>query len=264
MSHASASAAVRPRRGSGAPRRRRAMVYLVELLLCLGFLAGFGHMFSAYVYESDRFMVKHVRLEGQSVLAEETLLEVADIRSNHNLLLTECEEIRQRIEGIPYVQTAEVQRMYPDTIVIRLTERQPVLLLLLNNHLYEIDEEGVVLRELKTLEADSLPLISGVAGLISLEPGERLEQPALAETLKLWKAFRQVPLARELKVSEFLAAAPNDITMVCEDLPFVIRWGRSDYLEQAQRLEVWWRQVGHPHPCLEYLDLRFGSGLVCK
>lgn len=259
-----ASDAVRPRRGRSLPRRRRAVVYFLEFTVCCALLGGFGYAFSSYVYESDRFMVKWVRISGLEVLPEEEVRQVAGIHENDNVLLADCEAIRRRVEAMPYVKQAEVQRLYPDTIFISLTERKPVLVLLLNNRLYEVDENAIVLRQLDGLANDSVPLVSGLAELSTVEPGQKLEPPALLEVIKLWNAFRQTPLAGEFKVSEFAAAAPNDITMICENVPFVFRWGRTDYLQQAQLLDVWWREIGHSNPCHEYVDLRFGNDFVCK
>ena len=79
MSWGTANVAVRPRRGSGAPRRRRALVYFLELAICFAVLGVFGAAFSSYVYESDRFLVKHVRFHGPNVLSEQEVLKVADV-----------------------------------------------------------------------------------------------------------------------------------------------------------------------------------------
>ncbi|MBI2435671.1 MAG: FtsQ-type POTRA domain-containing protein [Candidatus Hydrogenedentes bacterium] len=258
------SAGRRTRRGSGAPRRRRAILYFLELLICFGLLGSFGYAFSSYVYESDRFMVQHVRVEGANALREESILEVADIRSDDNLLLTECEAVRRRVEAMSYVKSCTVQRLYPDTIVIRIQERIPSAVLMLNNHLYEIDAEGVVLRALDDYAENNGPLITNLAGLTAVEIGQRLDTPALLEALQLWAAFQTVPLSQRLKVSELSAPAANDIAMFCEEVPFAIKWGRTDYLRQAQLLDIWWNQMGGKLPCKEYLDLRFGDDLVCK
>lgn len=254
----------RPRRSRSIPRRRRAIVYLLELVCCCALLGAFGYGFSSYVYESDRFMVKAVRIAGVEVLREEDVRAVAGIHENDNVLLTDCEAIRRRVENMPYVKRAEVQRLYPDTIAITLVERKPILVLLLNNRLYEIDEDAKILRELQALPEKSLPLVTSLRDLSTVEVGQRLDHPALLEVIKLWNAFRQVPVSNEFNVAEFAATAPNDILMFCDNLPFYLRWGRTEYLQQAELLDVWWREIGHTFPCKEYVDLRFGNDFVCK
>lgn len=258
------NSAVYHRRG-GKPRRRLALLYFVEIFICFALLGSFGYFFTDYVTTgSDRFFVKRVQVQGAYVLREEAILQAANIHENDNVLLMQCEAVRQRVLGIPYVQECNVQRMYPDTIVIKVEERVPLAVISLNNHLYEIDGEAMVLRELDHYSPELGPIISELPELPAVEIGKPLKNDTLKEVLELMMALRRVPIGQKLKPSEFTARAPNDITMYCEGVSFAFRWGRSDYLRQAQLLDVWWGQMGETSPCKEYLDLRFGDDLVCK
>lgn len=240
------------------------LVWSVDVLIGFALLGGFAAGFAAYVQESERFLVRTVRVEGAHMLREEAIVKVSGIHANDNLLTLPCVAISEQIEQIPYVKTCNVERLYPDTIVITIEERRPLVTLLLNNHLYEIDAEGVVLRELAQQAPDIAPILSNVPGLSAVQPGDRLEQPVLLQALALWQAFAESPLAEEVEVAEIAARAPNDITFFAENLPFMLRWGRTDETRQVRLLEVWWDEVGRSMPCEEYLDLRFGNDLVCK
>jgi len=252
------------RRRKNPPRRRRVLIWTLEFFIGFGVLAGFAWAFSAYVQESERFLVKTVRVDGAHVLREEAIVAVSGIHANDNLLTLPCVAIGQRIEEMPYVRASHVERLYPDTIVITVEERTPLVTLLLNNHFFELDEEGVVLRELAQQAPDQSPILSSVPGLSAVQPGDRLEHPVLREALALWSTFRQSPLAGHLDVGEIAARAENDIAFISENVPFVLRWARGDYARQVRLLEIWWNEVGSSGPCREYLDLRFGNDLVCK
>lgn len=239
----------------------RYLFFLVFLVLILGVISvAFAH----YMKESPRFQVRSIRVEGANVLREQAILEVAGITSEHNLLFFDPDKIRRRIESIPYVRRCDIRRAYPDMVIIRIEERMALAALQVHTRTFEIDEEGVVLRELAASEVHEGPLITNVPNLGVVEVGSRLSQPSLTKALALWIAFSTVSLGQELAVSEISAPEPDDLSMIIEGLNYEIRWGRSDFMRQAMLLDILWREKGGRLPCNEYLDLRFDYNLVCK
>lgn len=255
---------IRLQRGVARRRRRRFVVYFSAVLLFFAVLGGMAVAFTQYISESPRFLVKKIRVEGANVLREQTILAAAGITQDDNLLMSDIEAIRGRVEAIPYVRSCFAQRVYPDTVVIKVEEREAAAALLVNNHTFEIDDDGVVLRELDRQSSHVGPLITNVPGLSAIEPGQHLTQPSLHGALALWEAFSLVPLSKELTVSEISAPEETLISVFFEELPFVTRWGRSDFLHQAQNLNILWQEKSGKLTCKEYLDLRFDDDLVCK
>jgi len=245
-------------------RRRRWLTIVLQIVVVLVLVSGTAYAFYHYVIESPRFQVKRISIEGTDVLSPEAVRAVAGITERHNLLFFDAGEVRERIEAMPCVRGCEIQRAYPDLVIIRIRERVPLATLLLNNHAFELDEEAVVLREIDSLAPHVGPLVTGVTALGLVEPGQRLEHPAVLNALAVWQAFCTQPLSRDLRVSELCSPKANAIAMICDEAPFEIRWGRGDFVRQAKRLNVLWREKGGALPCLEYLDLRFDEDLVCK
>jgi cell division protein FtsQ len=256
----------RARRGSSRPKRRRILVYLLEVAICLAVLGSVGYAFAHYIQETPRFKVQRIRIEGARVLAPETIRAAAGITEDDNILLLQyqADTICQRVEGLPYVKSCTMRRSMPNLVTITVTEREALASLSLHHHIYEIDADAVVLRELDARGAHVGPLISGVPNLDFVEPGQRLEQPALLRALQLWHVFSSVPIVDDLTVSELAAHSENSISMYCDELPFEIRWGRSEFTRQAQRFHILMQEMDNAIPCTEYLDLRFDQDLVCK
>lgn len=245
-------------------RRFKVISYLLKGFICFAAIASFGYAFSIYISEDERFRVREIRVIGANVLREQTIVQAADIRADDNVLFVENETIRGRVMSIPYIRSCDVQRVYPGTIIIRIEERVPLATLLVNNHAYEVDAEAMVLRELDPLPPHEGPLITGLPDLPAVEPGKKLENATLAKALELWQAFSLLPVAGQLTVSEIAAMAPNDLQMYCNEVPYMIRWGRSDFTRQAALFDIWWRDKATGAPCKEYLDLRFDDDLVCR
>ena len=237
---------------------------MLQWVVCLAILAVMGYRFHAYLRVSPAFAVQWVSVEGAAAVAPAAVLAASGITKEDNLLFLDRWAVRGSVEAMPYIKTCALERVFPNQVVLSVLERDPVATLLVNNHLFELDREGVVLRQVAADAAHPGPLITNVPDLVSVEPGQRLDRPPVSTALAAWDAFERVPMAAEVAVSELAALDENEIVMVCDDLPYEIRWGRGDFSRQARLLNVLWEDMGQAIGCQEYLDLRFGDDLVCK
>ncbi len=245
-------------------KKRKPSIHRVEMLLGLLFLAVVASLFIGYITQSSTFRVKRVLFEGMHVLPEQDILLAAGITTDDNIIFLDTESVEKRVEDLPYVKRCEVKRMYPDEVLVRIVERKAVATVMVTNHLYEIDRENVVLRELSPFALQTGPMITNLPDVTLQDPGKQIESPALARALELWENFKALPFAKEITLSEISAVHENDIRMYFNELPYEIRWGRSDFATQAARFEVLWNEMGGNLPCQNYLDLRFDADLVCK
>ncbi len=245
-------------------RRKRLAVRLVGLLIFMVVVLGMVHAFSSYVNESPRFQVKKIRVEGAIMLKEEAILAVAGITKKDNVLWFDSAAIKRRVESMPYVKRCEVQRVYPDLVIIRVEERTPAASLVVNNRVYEIDVEGAPLRELALRDPPTGPLITNIPNLDVVELSQRIESPELRLALDTWRAFSSIPLASEITLSEISIPAPNQIITFFDEVPFEVRWSAQGLMEQAQRLDFLWHERKGQFPCNVYLDLRFENDIACK
>ncbi|MFP4499726.1 MAG: cell division protein FtsQ/DivIB [Candidatus Hydrogenedentota bacterium] len=245
-------------------QRRRVAAYLIEIAVCLIVVMGVGLAFYRFVRESEHFLVRTLRIEGMQQLDEERVRAVAGVTSSDNLFTLDIAAVRARVEAIPLVKRCEVIRVFPDVVRIRFTERTPVATVLINSRLFEVDGEGVIVREVDTLAPHEGPFITNVPGLAYAELGDQLEHAALREALRVYEAFRGISVAQEVTVSEIAAMSRDEIRMFCDNLGFEIRWGRTNPMRQAQNLDVFWRAKAGQIECNQYVDLRFDNEVVCR
>lgn len=255
---------VRIRRGVARQRRKRIVLAGLRLLVLVIFIAGLGHAFARYVKESPRFTIKRIQVEGAQALDLDTIREAAGIRESDNLWMADAKAILDRIEAIPYVKRGEVLRMFPDTVIIRIEERQAAATLLVNNRAFEMDAEGTVLRELARTAEPAGVLITAIPDLGPIEPGDRVDNATFQAAMAVWNAFAASPISEHLTISEIAAQSPNAIFTYFDEVPFEVRWGRREFEAEALRFYVLWKEMDGALPCKEYLDLRFGIDLACK
>lgn len=253
-----------PRRGVARRKRYQQYRQIIVGFFVFIVLAGFGYGFANYLSDSPRFQVNAIRVDGANVLREEAIVALAGFTQKDNVLLSDLDSKQRLIEELPYVRYCEIQRAYPDRIIITIEERVPVAALQVHNHIYEIDGEGVVLRELENFSQQVGPLISKVPSLGVVVPGQKIEQPELHRALALWNAIYDAKLTNHVTISEIIAADIDNILVICDDLDYYLQWGRSPFNAQAKRLDILWNKRGVHLPCKEFLDLRFDRDLVCK
>lgn len=248
------------------PHRRRGRWLLrgFEALLMLALLGAAGYYGYEYMQDNDGFRVTEVTVDGVHILTAEQVVAQSGITLEDNILMLDQEAIRARIEQMPYVRTCAVSVVFPDTVELVVEERVPAASLLVHSRAYEIDAEGVVLKEYAANELPRTPFITNVKDLEFVEIGDELEHAALHEALDVWQAYESRQDHHGVPVAELAAFATNDIRMYSPELPYELRWGRGDYPRQAERLALFWDQVDKATVCDAYLDLRFGADLICK
>ncbi|WP_067438382.1 cell division protein FtsQ/DivIB [Nocardioides jensenii] len=101
------------------------------------------------VFFSSVLAVKGVDVEGTKLLTEQQVLVAADVPTGEPLARADMGEIRDRIEALPEVASADVSREWPDRILVRVTERVAVAVVERGGALRGIDATGFGFRDYK-------------------------------------------------------------------------------------------------------------------
>jgi cell division protein FtsQ len=89
--------------------------------------------------------VEEVLLEGRNYESARKITKALRINRGAPLLSVDIESTRRRLEGLPWIRVASVERQFPSTIRIRIEERRPLALWQRRNQLVLVDREGVVI-----------------------------------------------------------------------------------------------------------------------
>lgn len=171
---------VRPRRGpEGRLARLLARVgalragtvaLSVGLVFCLSLLwysGWFGRQIdrlvaAAYQATADAgFAVQEVLVEGRNRTDGEAILTVLSVARGTAILAVDPEAARRRLEDLPWVRAAAVERRLPNLLYVRLAEREPLALWQMDGRLAVIDREGTVIPGATAKLFPGLPLVVG-------------------------------------------------------------------------------------------------------
>ncbi len=105
--------------------------------------------------------IERLTLKGRRDTAMEDIEAAVGPVIGSSLLHFDLDAARARVEGLGWVRSAAVMRLYPDTVHVSIRERVPAAVWQLTGNLHLIDDNGVIIRQVGAYEYSSLPLIVG-------------------------------------------------------------------------------------------------------
>lgn len=173
------AAAPRRSRRPGGPakrpdwRRRLRLGLAAVPVVALAALAGLwhsgwlGHQATALERNVLEASARHglriadVFVEGRKRTRRSELLETLGVARGRPILAFDPHAARQRLERLPWIRRAEVERRLPNLIYVRLEEREPLALWQHDRLVEVIDHEGAVIPGIPTQPFADLPLLVG-------------------------------------------------------------------------------------------------------
>lgn len=136
-----------------------------------------------FIVSSPYFRLKETLVKGTERLSQEEIIELAEIKPEQNILLTNLKTMARKIQTHPWVKDVAVQRELPDRLTITVTERKAVALLKKEDNLYYLERDGSVFVRLGKSDKTDLPVLTGFSKK-GEEAGDLLKQSlALLEYL---------------------------------------------------------------------------------
>jgi cell division protein FtsQ len=105
--------------------------------------------------------LEQVTISGISQIRENEVLAAAGLDSRVSLAFLDVNEVRERLERVPMIKSAAVRKLYPNELVITLTEREPHAIWQLNGELFIIAADGTVIDLMQDERFAGLPLVVG-------------------------------------------------------------------------------------------------------
>ena len=155
---------------------------IFAIVVVAGLFSG-GHVSAMWSDVGDGFdglmadaglTVQSVTLEGRSETARTDIIRMLGIKRGTLMIDVDVDEARARLEALPWVKSAEVRRVWPDRIYVRVVERQPVAIWQNEGELAVIDRDGHAIAGEDVTRFTNLPLVVGkgaetaAAGLLDL------------------------------------------------------------------------------------------------
>ncbi|MFD9665429.1 cell division protein FtsQ/DivIB [Rhodococcus sp. NPDC059968] len=180
----------------------------VVVVVALGLVAWFTPLLS--VRETD--------VAGATSISEEQIRQVLAVPQGQPLLRVDTEGAAQRVAAIPKVASARVQRVYPSTIRVTVTERVPVV--------FVDSPGGTHLFDAKAVDYEIAPPPPGVPRLVTETPG--WGDPSTEAAIEV---LESMPPQLRGQVGQVAAKSISDISVTLLDGRIVV-WGGTEKSER--------------------------------
>lgn len=124
------------------------------------------------------FSVASIEIRGLAEADSTEISDRIDVTQASSLLMVDAERARARIAEIPWVSDVSVKKLYPNRIVVTLTERLPFALWQDDGRLKVVDKTGAVMSETLQPRHAGLPLVVGAGANARLEEAVALMNSA--------------------------------------------------------------------------------------
>lgn len=188
------------------------------------------------IYENDAFAVRQVDIETDGVLSIDQLRRWAGVKQEQNLFRIDLTRVKRDIELVPAIQNVTVERVLPNTLKIRVVEREPIAQM----QDYLLDAAGYAMRPLEPHQrairpqpGERYPIITGV-NPNELRAGRPLESPQAHAALRFLTAFEHSPMATLVDIARVDVSAP-DVLQVTTAQQNQITLSATDFEKQLNR-----------------------------
>ncbi len=212
--------------------------------------------------DSGYFAVSQVQVQHQNHVTEGDILEASDINPGDSLFDLDLHLIGRKIEEHPWIARANVERVFPDQVVIRVEERVPRAIVDLD-YLYYVDAGGEIFKILDSSDQLDFPVITGIDRQELLE-NENKANSCLAKALALINELKRRTLFDIGKVSEIHYDQQDGLVVYTYlgGVPVYLGWG--DFAVKLDRLEQIFHDLEPRLMALAYIDLNVTDRVIVK
>lgn len=127
--------------------------------------------------------ISGIMVEGRQFTSVATLQKVIGHQRGDLIIDVSPLDLKKRLETLPWIRSAIVQRQWPSTLYIRLTEQYPIALWQKGTQYHLIDDQGHVIAGHDLKNYGSLPILTG--------DNAPAEAPALIDVLQHFPQVRK-------------------------------------------------------------------------
>lgn len=214
------------------------------------------------IYDSNFFRVASIQIESQGRVDSPEIRELSGVQTGSSMFDLDLQAIGTKIEQNPWIATAKVERVFPGTITIKVTEFTPAAII---NHgyLYYVAQDGTVFKPLEMGEKINFPLLTGLEQKDILQNRDET-RGLLAGAVKLADALRSRSSFSLNKVSEIHIDPLQGYELMTLQGGVPVKIGFDGFESKLARLERIYYEIESRLPVTQYIDLNADDRVIVK
>ncbi|MDA0353125.1 MAG: FtsQ-type POTRA domain-containing protein [Chloroflexi bacterium] len=215
---------------------------------------------ASWIYLGGALRVQRIEVNGVQVVDPVAIAAASDLDA-HSLFTADLDAARARIEAVPGVASASVDRAWPQGISISIQERQGWGYWQAAGRRVMVDAGGHILDLARQPAADA-PTIIDIAAPADLLGGLDVD----ADTVGLVARLRKDGTFTELGItpSGFVFRRDRGLTVVVDDAPDAVFGDSTNYAFKVSTWSALLDQLAGGDLLVAEIDLRFGRNVVLR
>jgi cell division septal protein FtsQ len=263
----SAPADRRFRRAHVHPARKRSWLppwrRLIPALVVCGVAGYLVYRASELLLAAEALMITRITVQGANRMSNGEVLAVLHGLRGRNMLTVDLEAWRKRLLASPWVGDAVMRRVFPGTVAVVISEREPLGLGRVGGGLYLIDHGGTIIDEFGPGYAEfDLPIIDGLAAAPG-RGGPLVDDARARLAGRLLAALQPHP---ELagRVSQIDVSDARDAVVILKDDTALVHVGDERFAERLQSYLGLAARLRETVPRIDYVDVRYEDRVYVK
>lgn len=197
-------------------------------------------------------------IQGNETLTTDDVYRAGGIPGYVNVVQLSPDELKDRLEKDLRISSAVVERQFPATIQVTLTERKAAAIVMTMYGFAYVDKDGVVIELEPQIQGVSVPIMTGKK-VDTLLLGDTIADPALRAGLEY---LQNLPPDVLKHMAEINVGNPDNIIAYTTDsLP--VHLGKGDKpVERAAITDELLKEVDSNHLLVQYIDTTPGAPAV--
>jgi cell division protein FtsQ len=220
--------------------------------LCLVPIGWAAYSAVVFLTTDARFEVQKLSVSGLKRVEENQVLAKAGFEVGTNVFRVKLDKVRERVEELPWVRYATVERVFPDKIIIKIVEREPIGLGRINGEVFQFDADAKILDPDPETPA-SFPILDG------LRMGDHKGNLEKVEVYR--KVIEDVG---QTALSEVHINDSQEVTVVSASDPVIVNLGALDFRSRWIKYLQLKPQIQQQYPQAVRVDLRFRNQVIVR
>jgi cell division protein FtsQ len=215
------------------------------------------HVLADPAYQLSRESKDALQIQGMVYASRSKVARVFAADYGHSIFSISLDERRRRLLGIDWIEDASVARIWPNRLIVRVRERQPVAFVFFRSGVLLIDRHGVLLDPPAQAQF-TFPVLGGVR--------EEETEDQRAEHVRAMLAVQEDLGYMAKDVSEIDASDADNIRIVAkiDNRAVELTLGDSSYARRYQNFLNHYPEIEKHSPQVKSFDLRLDDRITAK
>lgn len=218
---------------------------ITHVLVIVAFI-GFCATYVVYMLKQPEYQVKKIEFQGDLTQVSKTeLYQVSTSVLKGDIVNIDLNAVRAGFEALPWVQSAEVRRSWPDKVMVSLVERTPFARW---SGLALLDTRG---QPFAAQINKKLPYLFGPTG-------------TSVEVMKMYQRYNKLLTPTGLTIEKLWYSERGGVRLTLDN-DLVVELGSKEQELRLRRFSFYWPKHLAPLPYrYQYVDMRYSRGFSVK